>query len=690
MTTLHMHRYLMVSSILLASFFPLGQQAFGQLSTLPPQVWPQNSITLSFAPDNVAIGRFRNELHQHLKTTLDEKQWRIELLRACQEWSRHCGVDFALVADSPRNFGTPGLSQGDPRFGDIRFGAFPQTNVLGNAVPYQPNAGVWAGDIFLDTNTIYDIQNPGIDPAVSDRVDLYSVALHEIGNTLGLVDEMLDPESVMFFRYAGVRQELSPLDVQNVQFLYGARAADPYEVQRGNESIATASIIDWSSDFATTSSQTVHGRVNNPRDVDVYRIRGNAISEKLWITVNCKGLSLLCPKLTILNDEGEVIDTIGAESPLDNAITKELTSFYNNETRYLVVQWNDITDFDFGDYEIELSLNAPPAQSSLWEEDDDNDHFFSDKDDEALEDRLFELAGAIDTELNTNDTPATATQLLTPVGMKPGTRYETLGSLLKGDMDAYKIQAAADATGSLMLHLRPLTTSFKQLSITLLDANYNALSSTITHHADGDIDLEIARVQPNATYFILVSSLQLYAEPVNYVLVADIASVNASLDSIQQVRLTAAAADVMGSMTTYKTQLFKFALNVQSSDKLNQAVQVTIYSETGRAEATIVCKAGSSARNLVWLNAGKHTFRFTALTRNGRRITTTNSTLRGASVSDDEGPILLDPSGNPVSGAQLPDFNPPPPLWEFPKFLLGLILPPENPWFTPPPPNSNP
>lgn len=691
MITFCIPQYLTTSSILLVSFFCMAQQAFGQLSALPPQVWPQNLITVSFAPDNVAIGRFRNELQQHLKATLDEKQWRIEILRACQEWSRHCGVDFALVADSPRSFGVPGLSQGDPRFGDIRFGAFPQTNVLGNAVPYQPNAGVWAGDIFLDTNTIYDIQIPGNAQAMFDRVDLYSVALHEIGNTLGLIDEMLDPESVMFFRYAGVRQAISPLDIQNVQFLYGPRTADPYEEPRGNETVATASIIDWSYDFAITSIQTARGRVNSPRDVDVYRIRGSALSEKLWISVNCKGLSLLCPKLTILNDKGEVIDTIGAESPLDNALTKELTSFYENETRYLVVEWNDIADFDSGDYQIELSLIEPAVQSSLWEDDDDDDIPFSDKGDEAFEDRLFELAGAIDAEINTNDTPASATQLLTPLGMKPRTRYETIGSLLKGDVDTYGIQTAADATGSLMLHLRPLTTSFKQLSITLLDSDYNALNSTITYHADGDVDLEIARVKPNAKYFIVVSSLQSYTEPVNYVLVADIASVNASLDTIQQVRLTAAAADVMGSMTTYKTQLFKFALNVQSSDKINQAVQLTVYSETGRAEATIVCKAGSSVRNLVWLNAGKHTFRFTALTNNGRRISASNSTLRGASVSDDEGPILLDPSGNPVSGAQLTDFNPsPPPLWEFPKFLLGLILPPENPWFTPPPPTSNP
>lgn len=686
--TLAIARFLFRGSLLLVLSVALHQSAHAQLSALPPQVWPENPVTISFAPDNVGIGRFRNEIHQHLKATMDEREWRIEILKACQEWSRNSGINFALVGDSPRDFGVPGLAQSDPRFGDIRFGAFPQDNVLGNAVPYHPTAGAWAGDVFLDTNTIYEIQGPGNTQNVDQRVDLFSVALHEIGNTLGLIDEVLDPESVMYFRYAGKRQYLSPLDVQNVQFLYGPRVNDPYEDRHGNESMASASIINWESDFVINSSQTVQGRVNTARDVDVYRIRGNTLSEKIWLTVNCRGLSLLCPKVTILDDEGEIIDVASAESPLDNSVTKELTNFYPNETRYIVVEWNGIPEFEFGDYEIELSLNQPAVPTSLWQLEDDDGQPFSDADDESLEDRLFELAGAVDTEVGTNDTPSTATQLISPVGLTPGSRYETIGTAVKDDVDCYSVRTAADATGSLMVHFRPLATTYQQFSIAVLDSNFRMLSPTTTYHSDGDIDVELARVTPNAQYIIVVSKSQPHESPVNYLLVTDIATTNANLDTIQQVRLTATAADIMGTMTTYKTQLFKFAFNVQATDKLNQAVQLTIYSETGRAEATIVCRAGNSSRNLIWLQAGKHTFRFTALANNGRRITASTATLRGASVSDDEGPILIDPSGNPVSGPQVPNSNPPPtPLWEFPKFLLGLILPPENPWFSPPPPN---
>lgn len=686
--TLSIARFICVVSLLMVLSASSQQSVCAQLSALPPQVWPQNPVTVSFAPDSVGIGIFRNEIHQHLKATMDERQYRIEILKACQEWSRNSGINFALVGDSPRDFGTPGLSQSDPRFGDIRFGAFPQTNVLGNAIPYHPTAGTWAGDILLDTNTIYEIQNPETTQIVAERADLFSVALHELGNTIGLVDDIFDPESVMYYRYAGRRQSLSPFDVQNVQFLYGPRANDPYEDRQGNESIATASIINWSADFAINSSQTVRGRINASQDVDVYRIRGNTLSDKLWVTVNCRGLSLLCPKVTILDDEGMVIDTASSESPLDNSVTKELTSFYPDETRYLVVEWNGIPEFEFGDYELELNVNQPAVPASLWQVEDDDGQPFSDVDDESFEDRLFELAGAVDTELGTNDSPSTATQLISPIGMAPGARYESVGTALKNDVDCFSVRAAADATGSMMVHLRPLATSYQQFSVTLLDSNFKILRPTITYHSDGDIDVELARVTPDAQYIIVVAMLQPNDTPVNYLLVTDIATTNSSLETIQQVRLTATAAEAMGTMTTYKTQLFKFALNVNSTDKVNQAVQLTIYSDTGRAEATIICKAGNSARNLIWLQAGKHTFRFTALANSGRRIATSNTTLRGASVSDDEGPILIDPSGNPVSGPQVPNSDPPPtPLWEFPKFILGLILPPENPWFSPPPPN---
>ncbi len=97
--------------------------AYGQLSSLPPQPWPDNPLTISFAPDFVEIGRYRNELFQHLNDQLGYPDWKIEILRAFQTWARHSDVTFAVAPDTSRAFGIPGLAQGDPRFGDIRLAA---------------------------------------------------------------------------------------------------------------------------------------------------------------------------------------------------------------------------------------------------------------------------------------------------------------------------------------------------------------------------------------------------------------------------------------------------------------------------------------------------------------------------------------------------------------------------------------
>ncbi len=232
----------------------------------------------------------RNELFQHLNSQLGYPEWKIEILRAFQTWTRHSNVQFALAADSPRAFGVPGLAQGDPRFGDIRIGAFPQNEVLGNAVPYDPVFGSWSGDIFRNTNETYMVDDG---QSSNFGYALYSVMLQEAGDALGLVDEMLDPTSVIFAYYVTKRSDLSPLDIADIQNLYGPPSADPYEPASNNDSFARATPIAFGNQFATTLIATRRGRIQSRNDRDFYRFTGTSLSENCWVKLRARGKSLL-------------------------------------------------------------------------------------------------------------------------------------------------------------------------------------------------------------------------------------------------------------------------------------------------------------------------------------------------------------------------------------------------------------
>ena len=89
----------------------------------------------------------------------------------------HTNADIGLVSDSGAAFGTPGGTEGDDRFGDIRIGAVPLSpDVLAISVPADRlYSGTWAADVILNSNGEFT----SID-------DLFAVVLHEAGHVFGL------------------------------------------------------------------------------------------------------------------------------------------------------------------------------------------------------------------------------------------------------------------------------------------------------------------------------------------------------------------------------------------------------------------------------------------------------------------------------------------------------------------------
>ncbi len=190
-------------------------------------------LTVSFVPDGTAAGPSSSDhlfaappqsnLFASLDAVLPRAVWETEILRGLQDWAAQANLDVSVVPDSGDPLGTPGLIQGDPRFGDVRVAMVPLSDgSVATGVPLSFDAGTWSGDILLNANDAFTVG-----PSAT-AYDLSTIVLHEAGHGLGL-EGNLDATSAMFEYYNGPRPGPSSADVAALQDLYGPRTPDSHE-----------------------------------------------------------------------------------------------------------------------------------------------------------------------------------------------------------------------------------------------------------------------------------------------------------------------------------------------------------------------------------------------------------------------------------------------------------------------------
>jgi hypothetical protein len=163
-------------------------------------------------------GRGRADLgyfFQSLARRLPEEQARQEILRALAEWARVAAVTFS-----------PAVSSGSTRSVNVLFGAgshgdpYPfdgQGGVLAHTFyPAPPNPEPIAGDMHFDDDEEWVA---GAETSARS-VDLFSVALHELGHALGLGHSDV-PGSVMYPYYRRAAA-LTQTDIDAILTLYAA------------------------------------------------------------------------------------------------------------------------------------------------------------------------------------------------------------------------------------------------------------------------------------------------------------------------------------------------------------------------------------------------------------------------------------------------------------------------------------
>jgi hypothetical protein len=334
------------------------------LYAVSTNVWPNPQlITISFEPDGTVLGtNAKGPIVSNLFATMDARfgspsVWENQILKAAQTWAQQTNINFAVVPDSGAPAGSGNDEQGDPTMGDIRIGGY--NFGVGNdtlAQTYMPppidNFSV-AGDVQFNTGQTWN---------VGAQFDLYTVALHELGHSLGMYHSAV-LGAVMYPSYTGAVKGLSADDVAGIRSIYsagGARSPDAYG--GANNSFADAadlsSQVDPTSNTAlvtglniATAGQSEYFKVTLPQNAPA----------GLTVEMQSSGLSLLEPKLTVYAaNQTTVLGAASASGYTGGTATVTLSAALAGQTVYIKAQGYDTTAFGTGAYALVLGCGTNP------------------------------------------------------------------------------------------------------------------------------------------------------------------------------------------------------------------------------------------------------------------------------------------------------------------------------------------
>ena len=600
-------------------------------------------LTLSFAPDGTGIAGHQSTLFQTLDQQLPTAVWQNIFARALQTWVGYANISVGIVADGGQAFGTPGQMQGDSRFGDIRIGAQSMApDSLAYAVPHDPFlSGTWSGDVLINSNTVFD----------GKKADLYSVMLHEFGHTLGF-DENEDPTSVMYSHFNGIRTGLGAIDITAVQALYGVRSPDLNEGSNGNDSINRAtqiSLSQISGGFTGATPLVMFGDVTTTKDADFYQIRPlSGYTGEMTFRVVTGGISLLEPRLTILDSKGHVLGQSLSTNPLGDTITVELSNVDPQLNYYIKVDGATSDLNGIGRYGLGVTFDDTLTTSIATLDSVLRGPFEKLQPKEV--DAVFSSSGTtfFNDDAGTNDTLGTATALQTTAGFVSNTHYEVVGSLTKGDLDYYRLKAAQYSNGVanvLTVTLRSLDPNGAAPHVSVLDSKGNVVPSTILLNGNGTFVLQTSSFKSGDNLYLLVPASPAFAVVGNYSLIADFGHVEAKLTTFANGTV-GDSSPAAANLYIADNQLFQFVLSASAANAPADArVHMTITDANGTVVFDLFANAGDTASGpAILLVPGAYSVRITAESASGSPISGLNYQVRGAILGGPIGPVLDDPT----------------------------------------------
>ncbi len=192
----------------------------------PPTKWgdptlgTSASVTWSLVGDGTACASWHCSGTISSPASFMPAGYKNEIQRAFDAWESVAGINFVEVSDSGDDFAAPG-AQGNIRIGGHYIdGVDPTGNTLAHAfLPPDHSSSSAGGDIHFDSGDTWTIGG-------GSGIDIFSVALHEIGHAIGL-DHSADQDAVMYKFYSSPYSGLDEDDINGAVALYGAPAPVP-------------------------------------------------------------------------------------------------------------------------------------------------------------------------------------------------------------------------------------------------------------------------------------------------------------------------------------------------------------------------------------------------------------------------------------------------------------------------------
>jgi len=177
-----------------------GSSVFGTGATVTWSLMPTGTTTSDATGNITALGDFM------------PTGWKPEIEAAFEAWSTVADITFIEVADGGEPFNSAG-SSGDIRLGGHSFDGAGGTLAHGY---YPPNNGLTAaGDIHFDIAEFWKTGFGG------SGYNIFQVAAHEIGHSIGLGHENTSIIALMDPYYTEAFIGLQPDDIAGAQYIYG-------------------------------------------------------------------------------------------------------------------------------------------------------------------------------------------------------------------------------------------------------------------------------------------------------------------------------------------------------------------------------------------------------------------------------------------------------------------------------------